>query len=172
MVAIVNGRVLTTTDLERYRDIEAAFGYPVPKDEAQLLEGVIEEVLIQAEVDQFPGALVTEERIDQFVAEIADTGSIPLEELREAARNRLERIDYFNSRFRRFATAGDAEISEYYETVFRPAAEAGGLDAIPPLEAVRDMIRENVIIEEVDRQIGAWSDSLMRRSNVEIVVSQ
>ena len=107
--------------------------------------------------------------MDAYIAQLPDTEALTAVVIREAVRKRLERIDYFDLRFRRFTQATNEEIVTYYETVFQPEALARGLGPLPALDEVSDLIGENVIIEKADREISAWTDSLIARSEIEVV---
>ena len=169
MLAVVDGRVVTLSDVRRHWEVARLFGDPVGSDESEQLKKVIEDLLIQGQIDQFPGLKVAEERVDEYIAQLPDTEAFTDEVIRDAVRKRLERIRYFDLRFRRFTQATDEEVANYYETVFLPEARARGLEPLPALDEVGDLIGENVIIEKADREVSAWTDSLIARSEIEVV---
>ena len=169
MLAIVDGRVITLGDIRRHGEVARLFGDPVGDDESDLLQEVIEDLLIRDQIDQFPGLQVEEERVDETIAQLPDTDALTPEATRDAVRDRLERISYFDLRFRRFTEATDEEIVIYYETVFLPEALARGLEPLPALDEVSDLIGENVITEKADREISVWTESLIARSDIEVV---
>ncbi len=169
MMAVVNNRVVTLGDVHRHRDLARLFGDTVPRDEAALLDEVIEDLLIRDQIGQFPSIRISEEAVDEFVRQLGPAGGLRAEVVRDAARTRLERAEYFDLRFRRFTEPREEEIIDYYETVFLPEAEARGLDPLPGLEEVKELIGENVRTEKADREISAWVESLFRRSDVEVV---
>ena len=169
MMAVVNGRVVTQGDLKRHVEVARLFGDPVADDESALLQEVIENLLILDQIDQFPDLQVEEDRVDEIISQLPDTGSLTPEVLRDAARERLERMTYFDLRFQRFTEATDEEIATYYETVVLPEAVARGLEPMPALNDVGALIAENVITEKADREISAWTDSLIERSEIEVV---
>ena len=169
MMAVVDGRVVTLGDIRRHGEVARLFGDPVEDNESALLQAVIEDLLIQDQIDQFPGLRTDEERVDEIISHYPDTGNLTREVIRDSVRKRLERIAYFDLRFRRFTAATEEEIMNYYETVFRPEARARGLEPVPALDEVGDLISENVITEKADREISAWTDSLIARSEIEVV---
>ena len=61
------------------------------------------------------------------------------------------------------------EIATYYEMVFLREAVVRGLEPLPALNDVGALIAENVITEKADREISAWTDSLIARSEIEVV---
>ena len=169
MMAVVDGRVVTLGDVQRHQDVARMFGDVVAEGESDLLREVIEDLLIQDQIDQFPGLQVDEELVDEYVSRLPEAGTLTPELIREAAQKRLERINYFDLRFRRFTEATEEEIAAYYERVFHPEALARGLEPMPALGEVRELIGENVITEKADREISVWTDSLMSRSEIEVV---
>ncbi len=169
MMAVVDGRVVTLGDVRRHQQVARMFGDVVAEGESDLLQEVIEDLLIQDQIDQFPGLRVDEQLVDEYVSRLPDAGTLTRELIREAAQKRLERINYFDLRFRRFTEATEEEIAAYYETVFRPEALARGLEPAPALGEVRELIGENVVTEKADREISVWTNSLMSRSEIEVV---
>ena len=169
MMAVVDGRVVTQGDLRRHVEVARLFGDPVVNDESALLQEVIEDLLIRDQIEQFPGFQLEESLLDDYISQLPDTEALTSEVFRDAARQRLERIAYFDLRFRRFTAVTEEEITNYYETVFRPEARARGLEPVPALDEVGDLISENVITEKADREISAWTDSLIARSDIEVV---
>jgi parvulin-like peptidyl-prolyl isomerase len=169
MMAVVDGRVVTLGDVRHHEEVAGLFGDPVGDDESDLLQEVIEDLLIRDQIDQFPGLQVEEERVDETIAQLPDTDALTTEATRDAVRDRLVRINYFDLRFRRFTEATDEEIVSYYETVFLPEALARGLEPLPALDEVSDLIGENVITEKADREISVWTESLIARSDIEVV---
>lgn len=173
MLAIVDGNVITHGDLQRYRRLAGMFGFAdeVPADDRAALESLIDDRLIDAQVQQFPVIRVADAEVRALVSEIAPAGDplLTLELISTAARDRLERAQYFDIRFGQFVSASDEEVQEYYETVFLPQARERGLAPIPPLEAVAGKIRQNVLVEQTNRDIMTWLESLRRRSEIEIV---
>jgi hypothetical protein len=77
-------------------------------------------------------------------------------------------LRYFDARFRRFINPPPEEVRKYYDDVFVPEAKTRGLNPIPPLEQVSDLIRRNVIEEHVGRDVTLWLEGIRRRSQIEI----
>ena len=88
--------------------------------------------------------------------------------MREVIRKRIQMAKYFDVRFRQFLRASDEEIRKYYDEVFVPEAKARGLNPIPPLEQVADVIPKNVIEEKLDHEVKIWLEAIRRRSDIEI----
>jgi hypothetical protein len=169
MVAIVNGSVVIQNDVERYRDLKLAFGDSLPDESAALLGKLIEGMLISEQVDQFPGIQIADERIEAYMETLGDTRSLRPVTLHNAVRARLRRLRFTDLRFGQFIQPTDLEITDYYETVFVPEAKNQRLSSLPELDAVRDLIRTNVVAERINQEMSAWVESLLRRSEIEVV---
>ena len=171
MLAIVDGQVITSGDLHRYRALAAFFEEDdVPElDDAALLDWVIESALVRAQVARVPGIRATERDIDEFIARfrMPDNLDFPLapDDLRQGARERIEKLRYFLIRFAQ--EASDTEIRDYYETVYAPAAEEQG--EVAPLDQVADFIEVIVELEKTQAEAARWAETLFLRSQVEIV---
>ncbi len=169
MVAIVNRSVVTQNDVERYRDLNLAFGDSVPDESDTLLGRLIEDMLINEQVDQFPGIQIADELIEASMKALGDTRGLRPVTLHNAVRARLRRLRFTDLRFGQFIQPTDVEIADYYEAVFVPEAENQGLSPLPDLDAVRDLIRSNVVTERINQEMSAWVESLLRRSEIEVV---
>ena len=171
MLAIVEGRVITLNDVREYRALARVFGDSAPEDDAEVIDDIIEDMLVDDQIRLFAATTVSEAEVDAYLATLGDDyGSLSEETVREAARARLVRQRFFEARFLRFSVATPAEIESYYETVFLPAAEAQGLDPLPSLDrSLRADIERNVTIEKADRAFLEWLQLRIRRSSIEVV---
>ena len=169
LLAVVEGQVVTLSDLEQHRALGRLFGDPVPEDDQSALREVIENLLIRNEVVNFPGIQVAPDELDAYLSQLRSTEELPLETVRTAAHDRLRLIRFVDLRFRQFMQATDEEIGRYYDDVFVPEARRQGLDPVPLLDEVRDLIRTNVIEEKVSKEITVWTEALYRRGEIEVV---
>ena len=170
MLAIVDGQVITSGDLHRYRALAAFFvEEDLPEDDVALLDWVIESALVRAQVARVPGIRATERDIDEFIARfrMPDNLDFPLapDDLRQGARERISKLRYFLILFAQ--EASDTEIRDYYETVYAPAAEEQG--EVAPLDQVADFIEVIVELEKTQAEAARWAETLFLRSQVEIV---
>src|SRR5690606_34261572 len=67
-LAVVDGRVVSQSDLRRHVELARLLGDDVPADEGRLLAEVIENRLIDRQVEQFPGIRVDDARVDAYLA--------------------------------------------------------------------------------------------------------
>jgi hypothetical protein len=172
MLAIVDGQVVTESDVEEYRVLAAYFNEAdVPEDDDDVLDLVIERVLVRTQVGRFPGIRATQQQVDENLARFSVPGAVavPLstEVLGQASRDRIESQRYFAIRFPQ--EASEAEIEDYYETVWVPEARAQGSTVVGSLDEVRVLVETLVILEKMQREAAVWAATLVQRGLVEVV---
>jgi parvulin-like peptidyl-prolyl isomerase len=168
IVAIVDNRIVTLSDVRQENAIRAALGEKaIPDDEA--VQQLIEAVLIEGQLADFPGIDLDDAQIADMTSKVTKKDGITDAALRNAVLRRFRAARYFDLRFRQFLRATDEEIRTYYDSVFIPELKARGVNPVPPLEQVSEAIRTNVIEEKLDREVTVWLDALRRRSNIEIL---
>jgi len=168
IVAIVEGRIITTSDIRREREVRGILGEK-PVDDKPLINELIENDLIENQMADFPGVEVPDLEIEAELRKLQQRPNAPLAQaLREALRKRIQMAKYFDVRFRQFLRASDEEIRKYYDEVFVPEARSRKLDSIPALEQVADVIRKNIIEEKLDHEVKIWMEAIRRRSDIEI----
>jgi hypothetical protein len=168
IVAVVDGQIITLSDLNQEREIRARLGEKPIDDDKALLEELIENKLIENQMADFPGVEVTDEEVEADLNKSQAKQGAATQPIWEAVRKRLRMQKYFDVRFRQFLRASDEEVRKYYEEVFVPEAQRRGVNPIPPLEQVADMIRMNIIEEKLDHEVKIWLEAIRRRSNIEI----
>jgi hypothetical protein len=167
IVAVVDGRIVTHSDLRQEKRLKAVLG-EAPAEESAILQSVIEHILIEDQMVQFPGVEVTMEEIDAEFRRIRNYEGLSQEVIRRGIQARIARGRFFDLRFRQFIQASNEEIQQYYDTVFVPEARARGLASIPSLQDTADLLSANVINEKLVREIDAWLDTLRGRSIIEV----
>jgi hypothetical protein len=168
VVAVVDGHIITASDMRQERDILMRLNEKQVDDDKALVQQLIDNYLIEAGIADFPGIEVTDEEVtEQFQKSVAGEGA-PSQPLREAVRLRLRMQKYFEMRFGQFIQASDEDVNKYYNAVFVPEAQKRGLNPIPPLTQVSDLIRNNVIQESLHHEITIWLEAIRRRSNIEV----
>src|SRR5262245_44181515 len=101
MVAVVNNRVITLSDLRLAQQVNAVLGKPVI-DEKELVRELIDAQLIEEQMTQFFGIEVTEANVDEALKAIPDLGGLSPGVVRDAIRRRLSIDQFFELRFRQF----------------------------------------------------------------------
>jgi hypothetical protein len=167
MVAVVDGRIFTSSDVRKERLVAGAFGEQAKDDDATL-QDLVDRALVEEQIAQFAEIQVTNEEVDAALQTIKASAGVRAEDLHYAVQQRILRARYFEFRFGQFIRATDEEIQRYYDDVFVPEAKTRGLTAIPSLEQATEMIRANIVDEKMSQEVQSWLETVRTRSNVEI----
>jgi peptidyl-prolyl cis-trans isomerase SurA len=168
VVAVVDNRIITLSDLRKERIIRTALQEPAPADDQALLNELIERSLMITQLTDFTAEPVTDEEIASEMQRITDRRGLSEETLREAVAMRLRLMRYIDVRFAQFIRITNEELRAYYENTFLPEARNRGLNPVPGLEQIADTIRTNVRAEKLDQEITVWLEAMRRRSEIEI----
>jgi hypothetical protein len=168
MVAVVEGHVVTLSDVRQEREIRTRLGEKTAENDKALVREMIDNYLIERQSLDFPGVDVTPEEIDAELKNSPQQEGEPSAAIREAIGRRMRMHKYFDLRFRQFIRPTDDDLKKYYDEDFVPEAKKRGLNPIPPLAQMTDAIRNNVVQEQMNREITAWLDSIRSRSNIEV----
>lgn len=181
IVAVVDEDPILASDLERVIALGLAVREPGEGQEAfrrRVLEGLIDQRLRAHEIDRFGLGRVDVELVDEHVAEIRSRFEseeafrrrlaeleLDLEGLRQLVARQLTVIEYVNERLavRVFVTLD--EINRYYEQVLVPQMRAQGTP-VPPIEEVREDIRELLREQGLNQEIETWTEQLRRAADV------
>jgi hypothetical protein len=168
IVAVVDGRIITLSDVRQEKAVRSILGEKAIDDDA-VTQQLIESYLIESQLAGFPGINVTDDEIADAVAKLQNKEGVTPRALRDAVSRRMRTAQYFQVRFRQFLTPTDQDVRKYYDEVFVPEAGARGVNPVPPLEQVTDAIRKNVIEEKLDHEVSIWLEAVRRRSTIEIL---
>lgn len=168
MVAVVEGHVITLSDVRQEREVRSRLGETSPDDDAALIREMIDDYLIERQSSNFPGADVTQEEINTELKNSSTKEGTPSAALRDAVGRRVRMKKYFDLRFRQFIRPSDDDLKKYYDDVFVPEAKNRGLNPIPPLAQITDAVRNNVVQEQMNHEINVWLDAIRARSNIEV----
>jgi parvulin-like peptidyl-prolyl isomerase len=168
IVAVVDGRIITLSDVQQESVVRSLLGETTIKDD-DLLQQIIEGYLIESQLAGFPGIEVTDEEIADSISKLPKKDGITANALHKAILRRMRTSRYFDLRFRQFLRASDEDLRKYYNEVFVPEASTRGVNPIPALEQVTDAIRKNVLDEQLDHEVTIWLEAVRRRSNIEIL---
>ena len=169
MFAVVEGHVITLSDLRQEREVRLRLGEKSPDDDAALIREMIDDYLIERQSSNFPGADVTLEEINTELQKSSAQDGPPSPAIRSAIGRRIRMQKYFDLRFRQFIRPTDEDLKKYYDEVFVPEAKNRGLNPIPPLAQITDAIRNNVIQEQMNHEINVWLEAIRARSNIEVL---
>jgi hypothetical protein len=170
VVAVVEGHVITLSDLRQERQIRAQLGEEPNDEDAALTKQLVDNFLIERQIADYPNLDVTDAEVDSDLEKFNLSANRASDALRNAVRQRIRMQKFFDMRFRQFIRPTDDEIRKYYDEVFLPEARARGMQSIPPLTdpEMAKGIRENVIQENLNHEVDGWLKAIRRRSNVEV----
>src|SRR5207247_10233744 len=167
IVAVVDGHIITASDMRQQREIRGTLGDKPIEDEAALLQHVIDDYLIETNMTDVT-VDVTDGEVDAEMRKFGPGSDLPPAKVREAARLRIRMRKYFDKRWRVSIHVTDEDVRHYYETVFLPAAKERGVTAIPPLESIADSIRKNVFQEALNHEIDIWLEAIRSKRKIDI----
>jgi parvulin-like peptidyl-prolyl isomerase len=168
IVAVVDGRIITRSDVRQESTVRSLLGEKAIDDDA-VIQQLIEGYMIESQLAGFPGINVTDDEIAEAVAKLQKKDGVSPRALHDAVLRRMRTARYLDVRFRQFLVPSDQDVRKYYDEVFIREAQARGLNPVPPLEQVRDAIRKNVLEEQLDHEVSIWLEAVRRRSNIEIL---
>ncbi|HVF90786.1 MAG TPA: hypothetical protein VNH22_12015 [Blastocatellia bacterium] len=182
IVTLVNDEIITRSDLLWSLALDARSPSPAGAVSSELLRQkldiMIDQRLIAQEATKVPGAEVTPEEIDKKRAEII--ARFPSE---AAFRERVqsvgltpERIDlllremiliekFIGFRFQAFVFVTEQEIERYYNDELVPKIRKEG-QVPPPLDQVRDMIKENLRVTKVNEEMDRYLTTARQRADI------
>jgi hypothetical protein len=169
IVAVVEGHLITMSDLRQERQTRRALGEKPIDDDVALAKDLADTYLIERQTADYPNIDVLNEEIEAELQKLNVPQASPA--LREAIKRRIRIQKFFDLKFRDVIRPTDDEIRKYYDEVFVPEARKRGMQPIPPLAdpQMTSAIRDNVIQERLDHEVDVWLDAIRRRSNVEIL---
>jgi hypothetical protein len=170
IVAVVDGRLVTLSDLRRERENRTRLGESNIPDEKELTKQLVDSHLIEIQAADYPNIEASVEEIDAELARLKLGTGPSANSLRETIARRLRFQKFFEVKFGSSILPTEEEVRQYYEDVFAPEARRRGLQPIPPLSdaAIAAAIRNNVMQEKLDRELELWLASVRLKSNVEI----
>ena len=187
VLAVVDEDPILASDVERA--VKLGFQQPNPGEgDAQfrrrVLNQLIEERLRFHEMDRFGFEQVPVKEIDDQVAEIRkrfpDEGAfqktlkevgLDLKRLRQLVARQLLTYTYVDERLgpRVFVSLDD--VNRYYRNVLTPEMQRQKLP-VPPLEDVRDQIRETLRQQKLTEEIQTWTEELRAEADVVVYKDQ
>lgn len=183
LLAAVNGRVITESDLRLARNLNVlvAFGANAPAltREAEVDRLINREILGQ-ELENFPLRPEDQGRAEQRLQELrrayAEIGGINIvlrrfglqsSEIESYLELQVSMMRFIELRFRPFAGVSSEEIGAHYRENLVPRLRESNA-RIPPLEEVADKIGQELVEEKVGRQMEEWVRDIRRHSRIEL----
>jgi hypothetical protein len=168
IVAVVDGRIITLSDVRQETAVRNVLGEKAI-DEDAVMQQLVEARLIESQLEGFPGVNVSDGEIAEALAKLQKKEGVNARALQDGVSRRMRTARYLDVRFRQFLRASDEDVRKYYDEIFVPAARARGTNPIPPLEQVSDAVRQNVLEEQLDKEVSTWLEAVRRRSTIEIL---
>jgi hypothetical protein len=165
IAAVVDGRIITLSDMRLEHDVEAVLGDPSETNE-ELLKSMIDRALMEEEMAQFPSLDVSDDEVDERMKEIKDFHGVDPSAVRSAIVRKIQRRKYLELRYQQFIVVNSDEIEKEYETTFVPEAEKRGI-AVPPLKDIEEQLRMIIFEKKVSQEVEMSLRDLHARSNVE-----
>jgi hypothetical protein len=154
------------------------------ENEAQLLERLIDQWVVQNEADASRFPRPTDAEIDQGVAALKKSfpsleeyeerrkqSGLSETQVRDKIATQLHLTNYLDSRFRPSVQVDAKAIEDFYNTAVLPRAKARGQEP-PSLEASRDTIQEALIQQSIDAQADRWLKESRSRIHVERLLDE
>jgi len=165
IAAVVDGRIITLSDIRLEHEVQAVLGDPSETDE-ELLKSMIDRALMEEEMAQFPSLDVSDDEVDERMKAITDFRGIDPSEVRNAIVRKIQRRRYLELRYQQFIVVSSEEIEKEYETTFVPEAVKRGI-AVPELKDVEDSLRMILFEKKVSQEVETSLRDQRARSNVE-----
>ena len=152
--------------------------------EAQLLDRLIDQWVVQNEADASRFPRPTDAEIDQGVAGLKKSfpslqeyeerrkqSGLSEQQVRDKIATQIHLTNYLDSRFRPSVQVDAKAIEDFYNSAVLPRAKARGQEP-PSLEASRDVIQEALIEQSIDAQAEQWLKESRSRIHVERLLGE
>jgi hypothetical protein len=181
VVAVVDDDPILQSDVERAVALAAPADADLDPDtdpRRRALDGLIEQRLRIHEVERYGFAQVPVERIRQqvdairarfpspeaFAQRLAALG-MDMDGLEQLVAQQLQVMIYVDELLGARVFVGLEEIEAYYERTLAPQLRAAG-QQVPPLEDVREQIREVLRQQRLNQELERWTGELRRNADV------
>jgi hypothetical protein len=152
--------------------------------EAQLLDRLIDQWVVQNEADASRFPRPTEAEIDQGVTALKKSfpslqeyeerrkqSGLSEAQIRDKIATQIHLTNYLDSRFRPSVQVDARAIEDFYKSAVLPRAKARGQEP-PSLEASREVIQEALIEQSIDAQAEQWLKESRSRVHVERLLGE
>lgn len=182
IVAVVDGDPILASDVERalaLDAVESPEGASPAHLRRRVLDGLIAQRLRIHAVERFGFEQVPVEQIahqvaairarfaseEEFRRRLAQLG-MPLEGLEQLVAQQLQVMVYVDELLGARVFVGLEEIEAHYQRVLVPQLERAG-QPVPPLDQVREQIREVLRQERLNQELERWTAELRRQADVQ-----
>jgi hypothetical protein len=170
IVAVVNGRIITLSDIRKEHQIQLVLGVPADTEEV-ILKSLIDRYLLEEEMYQYPGLNASDDEVDEDMKLVTVTHGIPPAEIRAAIVRRIQWRKYLYLRFGQFIVVTNEEIEAFYNNEFVPEAKRRGV-APQALSQVTMEIHQHIYEIKLSQELENSLKELRTRSTTTIEVFQ
>ncbi|HSF38604.1 MAG TPA: hypothetical protein VLT87_02355 [Thermoanaerobaculia bacterium] len=181
VLAVVDEDPVLASDVDRVVKLglmKPNEGEPEPAFRRRVVNSLIEERLRFHEIDRYGFEQVPVEEIEENVAKIRaqfpdeaafkkalqDVG-LDSKALRQLVARQLLVLAYVDERLGARVFVGLDDISKYYRTVLTPEMQKRG-QPVPPLDDVREDIREVLKQQRMNQELAKWTDELRAAADI------
>lgn len=183
IAATVEREVITSSEIDQLvilRVVPRTSGEGEPDYRRRVLDTVIAQTLRFRDVERFGAADIPADAIEarllevrrrfgsdeEFAAALHRT-ELTIDDLRAILKRQLQVEAYIEERFSPLIFVSLEEIERYYRDTWVVQRRARGLD-VPPLNEVREEIRNLLKAERLQSEIEKWTGQLRARANVDV----
>jgi peptidyl-prolyl cis-trans isomerase SurA len=185
IVAVADGMLITKSDVDTaaaLAQLETPAASPQAKTPAEsVITRLIEQRLIQREIQNYPGVEVTSEEVAEQLrtldlkyrtagglAAMATRWHLSANEIEAQVLYQLRLAEFIDVRFRSFIRIEDEEIARYYADTLPAVLKKSGIEQPPPLDTVRERIREVLSESKLQQQQEQWIQELVRKADIQM----
>jgi hypothetical protein len=182
IVALVNGEVITRSDLIWSLALDPKAPDPSGKMSSEILqrklEVIIDERLIAQEAAKLPAAEVSQGEVEEAIRALkssfrteeefqrrVEAVGLTAERISDMARQRVLINRFIDFRFRSFVLVSEEEVRDYYEQKLAPEVRRRGADP-PSLDKVRGDIVALLKQQKVNIEIDRWLREIRQRAEI------
>jgi peptidyl-prolyl cis-trans isomerase SurA len=187
VVAVVDEDPILVSDIDRAIGLGLQQPKPGESDKAfrrRVLDELVGERLRFHEIDRFGVEQVPVEDVDKNVAEIRarfksedefrrqlKAVGLDPQGLRQLVARQLMVLTYVDERLGARVFVGLDDINEYYRSTLAPEMKRRG-QPVPPVEEVREQIREVLKQQKLVQEIDRWTNELRRQADIVVYFDQ
>jgi peptidyl-prolyl cis-trans isomerase SurA len=178
IAAIVNDDVITQSEVEEMIQLDIKIS-GLPKRDSMLQQRIDHHLVLQ-QIKSQPPVLISNEEIqdayesfalrhgnEEQLGEFLGKIGIDEDDLIKEIRDQLTARKFIRDRFRPFVSITIEDAEDYYEKVYKPAAEMLAKTP-PPLAEIFGEIQNQLVESRVQDQLLEWLDKLRKSSTINI----
>jgi peptidyl-prolyl cis-trans isomerase SurA len=178
IAAIVNDDVITQSELDKAKALDLHIS-GLPTRDTVLRERIDHHLVLQQLKSQ-PPVLITPEELQsayddyavrrgnqELLEQFLQKSGMNRDELMQEIRDQLSIRKFIRDRFRPFVNITIEDAEEYYEKVYKQAAEIMG-KTVPPFAEVFAEIQNQMVESKVQDQLAQWLDKIRKEAMINV----